>query len=565
MKNLKVKNKLLVGFMSITALVLVIGIVGIISIRDIDSSYEHAVTMHAKPLVNAGALLESIHSLRAEIQAAILFTGDREKVKAQEALIDDLFKEFEDNIDVYADTIVRPEAAALMKEVKKQYTSVLKPALNKLSADSENGASQSELIAYMAETITPATDKIASNIKQCVQIKSEMLDITSSKADTETDVSVVLMVTVMAVSAAASITLALYISGLIVKPLTPLTKFTEKVGSSGDIQLEPVDVETIGKYSGRKDELGHLIKGMAGFVGIVNNASETLRKIAEKDLTANAAILSDKDVLGCSVEKMEHNLTDMLIKLRSVSELVSAGSKQMADGSQALAQGSTEQAASVEELSGSITEIARKTEENARLAEQTAELAGMISDNAEKGSRRMDEMTAAVKDINNAGHNVGKVIKVIDEIAFQTNILALNAAVEAARAGVAGKGFAVVAEEVRNLAAKSAAAAKETAELIADSIDKTERGTIIAGETSEILSEIVNGINESERLISQIAQSSAEQSSGIAQINIGIEQVALVIQQNSATAEESAAASQEMSSQSAVIEGLIKEFKLKMQ
>ena len=175
----------------------------------------------------------------------------------------------------------------------------------------------------------------------------------------------------------------------------------------------------------------------------------------------------------------------------------------------------------------------------------------------------MNEMISAVREINQAGQSISKVIKVIDDIAFQTNILALNAAVEAARAGQHGKGFAVVAEEVRNLAAKSAEAAKDTGGLISNSIEKAELGSRIAGDTAASLTEIVSGINESSQIVSEIAKSSEEQSIGISQINSSIDQVAEVTHQNSATAQESAAASQEMNGQSSLLDELISQFKLK--
>jgi methyl-accepting chemotaxis protein len=260
---------------------------------------------------------------------------------------------------------------------------------------------------------------------------------------------------------------------------------------------------------------------------------------------------------------MSNGLNQVLRDINMASSQVSTGAGQVADGATALAAGSTEQAASVEELSGSIAEIAERTKKNAQLADQAAALAGTIKQNAEKGSRQMDEMMAAVKDINLSSQDIGRVIKVIDDIAFQTNILALNAAVEAARAGQHGKGFAVVAEEVRNLAAKSADAAKDTESLIANSMQKAELGVRIAGETSASLIDIVSGIGESNRLVTEIATASEAQAMGISQINIGIDQVAMVVQQNSATAEESAAASEEMSGQAVLLQQLIRQFKLR--
>jgi len=218
---------------------------------------------------------------------------------------------------------------------------------------------------------------------------------------------------------------------------------------------------------------------------------------------------------------------------------------------------------SIQELTASIAEIADQTKHNAVNANRANELATEVAKNADKGNYQMTEMQRSMVDINKSSDDISKIIKVIDDIAFQTNILALNAAVEAARAGQHGKGFAVVAEEVRTLAARSADAAKETTGLIEGSIGKVQEGTKIADETAAALDEIVAGIGQVTGLIGNIASSSNEQATSIAQINMGVEQVAHVVSQNSATAEQSAAASEELSGQSVLLKQMIDQFQLR--
>lgn len=344
------------------------------------------------------------------------------------------------------------------------------------------------------------------------------------------------------------------------RKLPAMTAMAEKI-AVGDVRFE--NQAAASDTARTKNEITLLERSFIAIADSIKEQSDLMKKIADGDYSVTAPVRCDADVMNQSINSMIDRTNLAMGDIRAATEQVAMGSKQIADGAQSLAQGSTEQAATVQELSASTTEISEKTKANADMASKAAALAHTIKQSAEKGSHQMDEMMSAVNEITQASQSIGKVIKVIDDIAFQTNILALNAAVEAARAGTHGKGFAVVAEEVRNLAAKSAEAAKDTGGLIANSIEKAELGAGIAKETAESLSEIVSGINESNQIVSEIAISSEAQAGGITQINTGIDQVAQVVQQNSATAEQSAAASQELSGQSAMLEQLITQFKLK--
>ena len=357
---------------------------------------------------------------------------------------------------------------------------------------------------------------------------------------------------------AVAVVIGIAVANLIAKPIAVITHAAEAI-AIGDIELEGMDTGT----TPTKSETIKLERAFSVMLASFKKQAYILARIAEGDYTSKVNIRSEKDVINLAIELTLENTLQVLQQVATAGMQVADGSKQIAEGAQLLAQGSTEQAATVEELSTALGEIAYKTKSNAEMADRASSLANTIKQSAEKGNGQMLEMMDAVRDINQASQSISKVIKVIDDIAFQTNILALNAAVEAARAGQHGKGFAVVAEEVRNLAAKSAEAAKDTGGLITNSIEKAELGSRIASETAASLTEIVTGINESAKIVGDIAQSSSEQSRDIEHINTGINQVAQVVNQNSATAQESAAASQEMSGQSAMLDELIRQFQLK--
>lgn len=310
------------------------------------------------------------------------------------------------------------------------------------------------------------------------------------------------------------------------------------------------------------DEFTRLMDEFQKVVDNIRYQAKVANQVSNGDMTVKVNIKSDRDMLGMALQKLVDQNHHALSNIYDAAYQVNTSSSQVASASEALAQGSTEQASAIEQITASIADIAEKTKENASEADKAAALMADAMVNVNSGKEDMQEMMEAMQQINASSESISKIIKVIDDIAFQTNILALNAAVEAARAGEAGKGFAVVAEEVRNLAAKSAAAASETAELIEDSIEKVNAGSKIADETSQAIEAITNVVSESEKIVSGIAEASNYQATAITQVDQAIEQVSQVVQNNSATSQECAAASIELSNQSGRMTELLSVFQL---
>ena len=360
------------------------------------------------------------------------------------------------------------------------------------------------------------------------------------------------------------ICVALAITKMLVSPINQLKDVAEalaqgKLKGAGEIVT----------YKSR-DELGQLADAMRFSMetldGYVEEISAKLERLASGDLTISrneiTDYLGDFSSIKTSMVTILTSFNTAIMDIYTASLQVDVGSDQVSSGAQALSQGATEQASAVEQLSATITEVSNHVNANAQNAVTASKMSNEAGNGVVESNKYMQQLMDAMEEINRTTGQIEKIIKTIEDIAFQTNILALNAAVEAARAGAAGKGFAVVADEVRSLAAKSAEAAKNTNALIGSTVGAVRNGMNVAEETSRALQEVVEKASAVNKRISEIAAGSAEQADKIEQISNGIEQIAAVVHNNSATAEQSAAASEELASQAALMKEQIGKFKL---
>lgn len=335
------------------------------------------------------------------------------------------------------------------------------------------------------------------------------------------------------------------------------------------IQMAQGDLDVELGYQS-EDELGVLASQVRELVRklkvIIEDENTYLARLAQSDYTVESSCpgeyIGGFHSLYVSFSKISDELNETFRQISNTADSVSSGSEQVANGAQALAQGATEQASSVEQLSASINDVSNQVSSNAEAARNASSKVEEVGDGMRISNEKMQEMIAAMADISGSSNEIGKIIKTIEDIAFQTNILALNAAVEAARAGQAGKGFAVVADEVRNLASKTSEASKSTAELIQKALEAVEYGKTAAKETAASFEVIYTKVGEVNENAHKITDSSEKQDEAIRQTTVGVDQISSVVQNNSATAQESAAASEELSGQAQMLKNLVEKFKL---
>jgi methyl-accepting chemotaxis protein len=560
MKNLSISGKLILGFGSILVLMIFTAIISTNSI----SSISEQTQLYAKHTVPG---IQYMYKMQVDMRAAsqyMLIAIAEDDMAASKAALEkanEWGSDFTASMEAFIGAQRNDSLTADIEKIKtitKEASAARTQIMELLSNQTEKNDAQTLKLFF--DQYEPAVDQVTEILDKLEEVALQRADEQSATADRLMETSWMVLIASVSVSVVLTLLMTFVIRKSILTPVREIVGVYDEMSKG---HLKNVEI----RYKS-KDELGKMAQSIRKtnefIISYLQDISDKLKMMARGDMRINVDMdyIGDFAVIKKSIEDTASSLNHTLQTIAIAAEQVSTGASQVSSGAQALASGSTEQASSVEELSVTVTKVAEQAaanSENVKVATQYVEQAGT---GVEIGNEHMEQLTDAMMEINSASNQIANITKVIEDIAFQTNILALNAAIEAARAGNAGKGFAVVADEVRNLAAKSAEAAKQTADLIQTSVDTASKGTQITTQTAQILLDIRDKTRLVVESIKNIDHASEEQAIAIDQIKMGLNQVSSVVQTNAATAEENSATSEEMSAQAATLHEEVAKFKL---
>lgn len=494
--------------------------------QEVKCNLRNSLYLYADDEAKQAKAVEAIQTSRDNMNQAF----DLAKKEMEDKNCQDILEEAREYVDSYLSDVDTCVSYINNKELEKGREHLL-----------NNGVDSANAAADSINSLVSTLDKKATSQQSALEKEAQN--------------SHILILLLFLLGVADAIFAIRYINKKVKHVIVEIAEASIKL-SQGDVHVElPTESSLL--------EIDELLSAYDALIKNLKKQAEALKQIAQGDLRVDFQPASDTDTVGNALAKLIHDDNSIFHSIRNATNQISLGSSQIAAASQTLAQGSTEQASAIQQIAASITDIAGKTKNNAEQADSVNEIVLKAKDDVNAGNARMEEMVAAMNEINEVSENIQKIIKVIDDIAFNTNILALNATVEAARAGEQGKGFAVVAEEVRNLAGRSAEASSQTAEMIADSIAKVKRGGELAKQTEEALALVSSMIEQITGLSEDIAKASNEQASATAQIDQALMQVSQVVQTNSATSQQCASASEELSGQARGLNQELSRFQLK--
>ena len=565
--QLKLAHKIIAGFAIIIILLVVNIVMTFSNLNKVVDVYDQIPEVFVPSVVS---ILE-INLAKEKVQYGLrgllvqVYKGDVRN--AQYKMIEDAFAKYDKNRAIYEKLPNTPEEEKIwqkfIEDEKVWRTSIDTFIKAQKQRDANSQESVDESILKDAGSIRAAYARMDEETNKLISINHEKVTAANANADAGAKTTKNLMTIWALVIMAVSFVIAYLISREVI---TILRSMMEEIGLVNKAANEG-DLKVRGNTQKINFEFRPIIQGfndvIDAFYRPVNETMGIMEKIEKGDLTDRMKgdyrgdFSKLKDTINNSLNSLDGVLGDVAIAV----EQVNAGSGQVSQASQTLSQGATSQASALEEISSTMNEIGSQTKKNAENASQARALSDDSQKSATSGNEQMKKMVDAMGDINSSSEKIAKIIKVIDEIAFQTNLLALNAAVEAARAGKHGKGFAVVAEEVRNLAERSAKAAKETTEIIDDSSKKVDNGGRIAKETAVALDEILQGTTKVTDLVNEIAAASNEQAQSVSQVVMALTQIEQVTQRNTASAEESASAAEELSGQSMQLASSVQRFR----